>query len=162
VTITGTYFSGATVKFGSLTASSTVANPTHIRARIPNGATASQITVTTAAGTATSTDSFTPTLSITGFSPSRGPIGTVVDITGLGFTATSTVKFNGTPATTATYIGPTEAKATVPIGATSGPLTLTTSAGTVQARSKYTVTTTKTISGARPIATLATSTPLAT
>jgi hypothetical protein len=162
VTITGTYFSGASVKFGNLRASSsTVDAPTKLRAKVPDGAIRAAISVITAAGTATSTDNFSPTLSITGYSPTSGPVGTVVDIKGIGFTPDATVKFNGTTTATVTYIGPGEVKATVPTGASTGPITLTTAAGTVQARSKYTLTTANTISGARPIATLAITTPLA-
>ena len=142
VTITGTYLSGASVKFGSLVASrSTVQSPTLMTARVPDGAIAAKLSVITAAGTATSTQTFTPTLSITAFTPASGPAGTVVDIKGVGFTSTSTVKFNGTNATT-TYIGPGEVKATVPTGASTGPIWLTTTTGTVQTRTKYTLTTT--------------------
>jgi hypothetical protein len=81
--------------------------------------------------------------------------------TGIAFTPTSTVRFNGIPAATITYISADEVEATVPAGATSGPITLTTSAGTVQARGSYTITTTKTSSNTRPTATLAIATPLA-
>jgi hypothetical protein len=161
VTITGTYLSGAnSVKFGSLAANFRRLPPTHISATVPNGATAAKITVTTGAGTATSTQNFTPALSITGYSPTGGPVGTVVDIKGIGFTAGSTVKFNGTPATTITYLGPGEVKATVPAGATTGPITLTTGAGTIRGRDSYTITTTTTTSGTRPIPSLAITTPL--
>ncbi len=154
VMITGTYLSGASsIKFGSLAASNfTIYSPTQLAVRVPDGAIAAPISVITAAGSATSTDSFTPTLSITGFTPASGPAGTIVDITGIGFTPTSSVKFNGTNATT-TYIGPSEVKATVPTGASTGPIWLTTTDGTVQARTKYTLTTTKTTPGTRPIAT---------
>jgi hypothetical protein len=144
VTITGTYLSGASsVKFGSLAASRfTVRSPTSITATVPNGATAGKITVTTAAGTATSSTAFTPTLSITGFSPSSGPPGTVVDLKGIGFTASSTVQFNGTVAA-ASYVSPGKVKATVPAGATTGRITLTntsTPAGTVTSGTNYKVT----------------------
>ena len=120
--------------------------------RVPYGASAAKISVITAAGSATSTDSFTPTLSITGFTPTSGPAGTIVDIKGIGFTSTSSVKFNGTNATT-TYIGPARLKATVPTGASTGPIWLTTSDGTVKLITKYTLTTTKTTPSTRPIAT---------
>ena len=145
VRITGTYFDGASVRFGSLRASSsTVQSPTRITAKVPSGAVPGHIWVTTAAGTTTSTQTFTPTLSITAFTPASGPAGTVVDITGVGFTPTSTVKFNGTTATT-TYIGPGEVKATVPTGTSTGPIWLTTTTGTVQTRTNYTPTTALTI-----------------
>jgi hypothetical protein len=65
-----------------------------------------------------------------------------VDIQGVGFTPGSTVKFNGTPATTVNYISSGEVKATVPSTATSGQITLTNTsppAGTVRSAKKYTV-----------------------
>src|SRR5205807_559227 len=162
VTITGTYLSGATVKFGNLIASSsTVQSPTQMRARVPNGAIPGKISVITAAGTATSTQSFSPTLSITGYSPTSGPVGTVVDLKGIGFTAGSTVKFNGTASSSVSYVSPGEVKATVPAAAMSGPIALTTPAGTVQAARKYTLTTTALASHALRTSTLAIITPLA-
>ena len=166
VTITGTNLCGAnSIKFGSLAAPNfSVYSPTQLGVRVPDGAVTGAITVTTTAGTAASSQSFTPSLSITAFSPASGPVGTVVDIKGIGFTPGATVKFNGTPATTVAYIGSGEVKATAPTGATSGQITLTnttTPAGTVTSAKTYAVTTTKTISGTRPIATLAITTPLA-
>jgi hypothetical protein len=143
VTITGTNLSGATsVTFGSMRASFTVASDGEIDATVPNGAVAGRISVTTPAGMATSSQSFTPTLSITSFSPTSGPFGTLVDIKGIGFAPGATVQFNGT-ATTATFVGSGEVKATVPSTATTGPITLTNSGaptGTVQSRASYTVT----------------------
>jgi hypothetical protein len=144
VTITGTYLSGASaVKFGSVAASGfTVYSPTRLGVKVPNGAVAAKISVTTAAGTATSSASFTPTLSITGFSPASGPPGTVVDIAGIGFTPGSTVQFNGTAAAVS-YIGSGEVKATVPPSAANGQITLTNTSsptGAVLSAKKYTVT----------------------
>ena len=144
VTITGTYLSGASsVKFGGVAASSfSVRTPTTLAATVPNGAATGKISVATAAGTATSSQSFTPTLSITGFSPGSGPPGTVVDIKGIGFTPTSTVQFNGTAAAAVAYIGSGEVTATVPTGATSGQITLTNTAspvGTGRSAKKYVV-----------------------
>jgi hypothetical protein len=67
----------------------------------------------------------------------------VVDIHGIGFTPTSTLQFNGTTATTVTYISSSEVKATVPAGATTGPITLTNTSspvGTVGSAKNYSVT----------------------
>ncbi len=142
VTITGTNLSGAnSVKFGGLTTSQfTVHSPTMLRAAVSNGAIQGPITVGTVAGTATSSQTFTPTLSITTISPTDGPAGTVVDVHGVGFTPASAVQFNLIPATAVTYISPTEVKATAPAGATSGPITLTTTTGTVRSRPNYKLT----------------------
>jgi hypothetical protein len=145
VNITGTNLCGTQgVRFGGMAASQyTVFSPTRLRVNVPNGAVAGPISVSTAAGTGTSSSSFTPTLSITSFSPGSGPVGTVVDIHGVGFTATSTVKFNGTAASSVTFVSSTEERATVPSGATSGLISLTNTsapAGTVSSANKFTVT----------------------
>ena len=143
VIVTGTYLSGVnSIKFGSLAAPNfSVYSPTQLGVRVPAGAAAGPIVVTTAAGTATSSQSLTPSLAIMGFSPASGPVGTIVDIKGIGFTPASTVQFNTIPATTITYIGSGEVKATMPTGASPGPITITTAAGTVRSRGNYTVTT---------------------
>ena len=144
VTITGTNFSGASaVKFGGSFAPFTVESATQIVASVPNGAVAGTISVTTAAGTGTSSASFKPTLSVSGLSPTSGPYGTVVTITGIGFTTGSAVKFNGIAATAVTFVSATQLKATVPPTATSGRVTITNAtapAGAVVSAALYTVT----------------------
>jgi hypothetical protein len=145
VTINGTNFApGATVKFGTVaSASVTFVSGTQIKAVVPNGAVTAKISVTTPAGTATSASNFTVTLSITGFNPTSGPTGTVVTITGVGFNSSSTVKFNGTVASSVTHISSTELKATVPSTATTGPITVTNTTaptGIVRSAANYTKT----------------------
>jgi len=55
---------------------------------------------------------------VTGLAPTSGPTtgGTVVTITGSGFSGTPTVDFGGTPATNVTVVSPTEITATSPAG----------------------------------------------
>lgn len=68
--------------------------------------------------------------SITTLSPTSGTIGTLVTISGSGFGSTqgtSTVKFNGTTATSITSWSATQIKATVPTGATTGNVVVTVS-----------------------------------
>jgi hypothetical protein len=72
--------------------------------------------------------------SITGFSPSSGPVGTSVTINGGGFTGTTAVMFNGT-AGTFTVNSDSQITATVPAGATSGPISVTTPSGSVSSGS---------------------------
>ena len=69
---------------------------------------------------------------------SYGRVGTTVQILGEGFTADSTVSFNGT---TATYklVYPTYIRAIVPDGATSGPITVTTANGTLTSNKLFIV-----------------------
>ncbi len=66
---------------------------------------------------------------ITGFSPGSGPPGTTVTITGEQFVQVQSVDFNGVPAAF-TVVSPAELTATVPAGAQSGPISITTPGGT--------------------------------
>ena len=70
------------------------------------------------------------TLALTSLSPSSGVAGTVVTLTGTGFTGATGVSFNGTAAATFAVTNATTATATVPAGATTGNVTITTPAGT--------------------------------
>ena len=66
---------------------------------------------------------------VTGFTPTTGPAGTSVVITGSGFTGATRVLFGGTPATF-TVDSATQIRAVVPVGATTGSIGVTTPAGT--------------------------------
>ena len=92
-------------------------------------------------GSAQTTANITiPALSITGFTPTEGPIGTNVTINGFGFdTGNLRVSFNGTSAVVSTFTK-TSITTTVPMGAATGPITVTTSAGTATSASGFTVT----------------------
>jgi hypothetical protein len=147
VTVTGTGFTGATsVKFNGTSASFTVNGDTQVTATVPTGAKTGPISVTNAGGTGTSTASFTvspvaaaPTIS--SFSPVSGAAGTSVTVTGANFTGASFVKFNGAAASFS-VVSDSQVTATVPAGATSGPISVTNSAGTGTSASSFTVTTT--------------------
>lgn len=69
--------------------------------------------------------------SITGFSPASGAVGTSVTLTGVNFNGITSLQLNGTPIT-GYVVGPggTSLTFTVPAGATSGTVVLTTAAGT--------------------------------
>jgi IPT/TIG domain-containing protein len=79
---------------------------------------------------------------ISSFSPTSGPIGTSVTVTGTGFQDTSVVndvEFNNTNATF-TVNSDTQITATVPTGATDGPIEVTDSEGTATSASNFDVT----------------------
>ncbi|PYU97660.1 MAG: hypothetical protein DMG26_20785, partial [Acidobacteria bacterium] len=69
-------------------------------------------------------------LRISSFTPTSGPVGTSVTINGAQYTGATEVAFNGTPATF-TVVSDTKITATVPSGATVGPISVTNSSGTV-------------------------------
>jgi hypothetical protein len=144
VVITGTNLTGATVVqfHGTSATTYTVNSETQITATVPSGATSGKITVTTPGGTANSASNFTVTVAaptITSFSPTSGPPGTSVTITGTNLTGTTSVKFNGANATTFTVDSATQITATVPNNATTGTIKVTTPGGTATSASSFTV-----------------------
>jgi hypothetical protein len=76
---------------------------------------------------------------VTSFLPASGPVGTTVAITGSGFTGATAVQFNSTSAAY-TVNSDTSVTATVPTGATTGPITVTTPNGSGASTSPFTVT----------------------
>jgi IPT/TIG domain-containing protein len=149
VTITGTNFNNPVVtdvEFDNRNAGSfTVVNDTTITATVPNNATDGPIQVTNADNTATSSTDFdvtpAPAPTITSFTPTVGPIGTSVVITGTNFTGATAVRFNQVSATY-TVNSSTQITATVPTGATTGPISVTTPGGTATSATNFTVRTT--------------------
>jgi hypothetical protein len=146
VTITGYGFSGATaVTFNGTAAESfDVVSGTQITATVPADATTGPLAVTTPDGTGTSVANFTVTLEPVGpavalFSPLSGPAGTLVTVVGYGFSGATAVTFNGAAASFDVVSG-TLITATVPAGATTGPLAVTTPDGTGTSTISFTVT----------------------
>jgi hypothetical protein len=149
VVINGDNFTGpdpdvTAVKFNGVSAVFTINNPNKITATVPPGATDGPIAVTNSDGTATSAASFdvtpSPVPTITSFNPTSGPVGTSVQITGTGLFGASTVTFNTTNATTFTVDSNTQITATVPAGATTGAIKVTTPGGSATSATNFTVT----------------------
>ncbi|MCY2941585.1 MAG: right-handed parallel beta-helix repeat-containing protein [Planctomycetota bacterium] len=78
--------------------------------------------------------------SITSFTPTSGLVGTSVVISGSGFVGPVQVKFNGVTATSVVVNAANQVTATVPTGATTGLISVTTSGGTVTTTTNFTVT----------------------
>jgi hypothetical protein len=142
VTITGTGFTGATaVNFGQGNpAKFSVTNDTTIVATAPSASSlgAVDVTVTTPGGTSATSaaDQYTytspPAPTVTAVSPSAGPNGTSVTITGTNFSGATAVNFGqGNPAQFS-ISGPTQIMATAPAASSLGTVdvTVTTPGGT--------------------------------
>jgi probable HAF family extracellular repeat protein len=140
VSVTGTNFTGATaVTFAGTSASLTVVSDTQISTKVPSGALTGPIAVTTPSGTATSASSFGVQPKIQSFTPTSGPVGTTVVITGSAFTGATAVRFNGKAASfTVDSYG--QITATVPTGATTGAISVKTPGGTGSSRTNFVVT----------------------
>jgi hypothetical protein len=132
VVITGRNFGNTTqVDFNGTPDPGFVVSPNkkQITATVPAGATTGPINVTTPSGTAASTTFTVP--GISSIDPGIGGVGASVVITGSGLTGTTQVDFNGTPDPGFVVDNDTQITATVPVGATSGPINLTISGDTV-------------------------------
>ncbi|MFQ3589312.1 MAG: IPT/TIG domain-containing protein, partial [Chloracidobacterium sp.] len=141
VTIVGANFVDvANVRFNGVAASFTVVSPTQITATVPVGATTGPISVTTLAGTAAGSTPFVVLQppSILSFSPNSGTVGTSVTIIGMNFEEAVTVTF-GDLLASFSIVSPTQITATVPVGATTGPISVTTPAGTATSSASFTV-----------------------
>jgi hypothetical protein len=131
VTIAGTGFTNVTgVKFGGVAASSyTVDSSIQITAQVPDTAATGQISVLTAGGTATSAATFKAVPTIAGFAPGSAAAGSAMTVDGTGFGGVSSVKVNGVAASFS-VLSRTQLKLTVPTGAATGTISVTTSGGT--------------------------------
>lgn len=145
VAIIGNNLAGATsVRFNGANASFTVQSGTLIQAIVPAGATSGPVSVTTPAGTAQSGVPFTivaqPAVpAISGFTPASGQAGATVVVTGTQLGSATGVRFNGRDAAAFTVQSASQISAVVPLGATSGPISVTTPSGTVVSVPPFTV-----------------------
>lgn len=142
VTITGTNFQAITaVQFNGAASSYTVNSSTQITATVPSGASTGLVSVINGSGTANSAGNFTVTTPpvINSFSPTAGGIGSTVVITGTNFTGATAVTFNNVPATVFTVNSSTQITATVPGGASTGVIGVTTPQGTIASSGSFTV-----------------------
>ena len=138
VVVTGSYFDGATgITVNNVQAPDwSIVSDSMVTVTIPPAASTGVISVNTLFwGYQPSTTPFTVIPQITAITPTSGPAGTVVELTGYGFVGTTQVTFGseGTPAssTFTPSINANQLTATVGVRATTGPVTLTASGITV-------------------------------
>ncbi len=132
--LTGT----TSVKFGTGSASFTVVSDTYMTAVVPATGTTGAVTVTTPSGFRVSSKNFMVLPVISSFSPTSGPVASQVVITGTGLTQTTKVTFGGVAATNFTKSA-TQVTATVPTGAVTGKIGITTAGGTATSATVFTV-----------------------
>jgi uncharacterized repeat protein (TIGR03803 family) len=140
VTLMGASLTQTTaVTFGGVKATSfSVISDTEVTVIVPTGAKTGKIAITTSGGSATSADSFSVTPHIASFTPSSGAAGTSVTVNGSGLTGVTKVEFHGVTASF-TAVSGSKLTATVPIGATTGPISITTPGGTATSTTNFTV-----------------------
>lgn len=119
-------------------------SPTRIVAIVPSNAMTGPITVTTPGGIFINTNSFVVLPKIYSFSPTIGPAGTVVTITGTSLFDVTNVQFNGTSATPFNVLT-NQLQVAVPTGATPGPITVVTAGGDDVSSNSFTATRSSTL-----------------
>lgn len=145
VTLTGTNFTGvSSVTFAGpaatlITAPVTSVSATQMTVLVPTNAVTGVITVTTPGGVIAGPGNFTVTPRVDAFTPLLGPVGTTVTVSGRSFTGATAVRFNGVNAGFSS-VTDTQLVAVVPIGTTTGPLTVVTPDGTGAGPFNYIVT----------------------
>jgi uncharacterized repeat protein (TIGR03803 family) len=141
VGILGAGLTGATsVKFGSASATFTVVSDSFISAVVPASGTTAAVNVSAPSGTLKTSQIFKVLPVVSSFNPSSGPVGTLVTITGSGLTGATKVSFGGVNAIAFTVDSGTQIRATVPAGAKTGKVALTTAGGNASSKTKFTVT----------------------
>ena len=141
VSITGADLVDVTgVTFNGIATSYFFANSaTSLTAYAPNGVTTGPVVVTTPGGPSNGL-LFTANPMLSSFSPTSGSPGTVVTLTGQNLIGTTQVSFNGASAVNYTVVSATQLTVTVPTNASTGPIRVTTSAGTAASSNNFFVT----------------------
>jgi large repetitive protein len=126
------------VSFNGKVAIRKVVAGTYLKATVPSDATTGFVTATTSEGTLKSNKIFRVIPQVTSFSPTSGPVGTSVTITGESLAGATSVTFDGVEAkfTVDSY---TRITATVPKGAKTGKIEVTTAGGTATTVGAFTV-----------------------
>lgn len=147
VLISGSGFTGAAqVQFNGTVATFNVDSDVQITTTVPLGATTGPVSVTTPSGVLLSPTAFTvgsappPVPVVNSFSPTSGPVGTVVTVTGSGFTGATSVSFGAFAATSFTVDSDTQITAVVPSGFAHAPIKVTTPSGTGKSATNFVVT----------------------
>jgi uncharacterized repeat protein (TIGR03803 family) len=126
------------VLFGTGAGTFTPSGNGFVTAKPANGATTGVITVDEPGGNLASTKTFKIVPVLKTFAPTSGSVGTQVVLTGTSFMQASAVKFAGKTATF-TVNSDTQITTTVPTGAVTGKISVTTPGGTANSSTTFTV-----------------------
>src|SRR3989441_922301 len=135
VTVSGSGSSYTAAVSGMTTSGTVVAT---IAAGVATDAAGNGNTASTSTDNTVTFNASTSPPTITSFTPTSGPVGTTVTISGTNFTDATAVTFNGVSATFMVRSA-TTIEATVPGGATTGAIGVTTPGGTATSASGFTV-----------------------
>jgi large repetitive protein len=139
--ILGRGFTGTTaVSFDGTPAVFSVQSDTYLTATVPVGATTGSLTVTEPSGALKSNTEFRVTPQIKSFTPTSGPAGTTVIITGESFTQAVGAELACKWPMTFTVDSDTQITATIPPNGTTGEIMIFTPGGNVESTTKFAVT----------------------
>ena len=139
VSIMGQGLLGTTsVKFNLTSASANLLSDTYITTSVPAGATTGLVKVVIP-GKTLSSGKFRVVPVVLNFSPPSGPVGTSVTITGNSFTGVTQVTFGGGKQAGYAVYSYTRITTTVPVGAVTGTIQVTTLGGTAISSTAFTV-----------------------
>jgi uncharacterized repeat protein (TIGR03803 family) len=123
----------------NVAASATVFSDTYMTTVVPNAALTGIVTVLFTQGQVNSDKKFRVTPTARSFSPTSGSVGTSVAITGNSLTGATKVTFGGMKVAVFTVNSNTQITATVPAGAVTGKIQVTTPGGTATSPTAFTV-----------------------
>ncbi|MGA3350480.1 MAG: choice-of-anchor tandem repeat GloVer-containing protein [Candidatus Sulfotelmatobacter sp.] len=132
------FSSKSVVEFGGTKATIAKLTGTYILATVPTGALTGDVTVTTGSTVLSTTATYKITPTYKSFTPPSGPVGTVVTFNGTGLTQTTKVTIDNISASF-TVVSDSEITATVPAGAATGKIVVTTKGGSVSSSTSFTV-----------------------
>ena len=139
LTLNGRSFrSVSSVSFGGvLTTNLTVVSNTLMTVVVPPGApAAAPLTLESPGGRFISVSNFVLAPRIGGFSPSGGPVGTLVTVSGSGLSRVTEVSFGGIPATPVSVTA-TQVTVKVPLGAGTGPVVVSGGSGSDESQALF-------------------------
>jgi uncharacterized repeat protein (TIGR03803 family) len=140
VGILGQGFSNATsVQFGSGPGTFTLVSDTYMIASPAENAMTGPVTVLEPGGNLVSTQTFSVLPTVLNFNPPSGTVGTQITINGTSLLQTTAVAFSGAKATSFTVNSDTQITVTVPAGAKTGKISVTTKGGKATSAKKFTV-----------------------
>jgi uncharacterized repeat protein (TIGR03803 family) len=140
VGILGDNFTGTTsVKFNGTPASFHVLSDTYLTATVPSGETGF-VLVTTSSGALLSNKIFKVTPKLTSFSPTSGKVGDSIVLTGTGLIQSSSVTVGGVKVNAYTVNSDSKVTISVPTGAKTGKIAVTTPGGSLSSSATFTVT----------------------
>jgi len=140
IAVLGSNLTGASaVSFNGTSATFTVVSAGEVSATVPAGATSGAIKVTAAATILSSSTTFKVLPQIKSFTPASGAVGSTITITGVSLLKTTKVTIGGVAATF-TINSDTSITVTVPTGAKTGKIAVTTSGGGASSATTFTVT----------------------